>query len=80
MSQQELAKAAGIALGCFQKVERAKTNVGVPVLVRVPCVLGVPPGVLCHRRELPQVSEAGEEHGLISERLRGLSMHPVLLP
>ncbi|WP_437667505.1 helix-turn-helix domain-containing protein [Sorangium sp. So ce1182] len=55
MTQQELANAAGIALGFLQKVERAKTNVGVAVLVRLADVLGVPPGVLFRPRELPQV-------------------------
>ncbi|WP_437596564.1 helix-turn-helix transcriptional regulator [Sorangium sp. So ce590] len=55
MTQQELASAAGIALGFLQKVERAKTNVGVAVLVRLADVLGVRPGVLFRQRELPPV-------------------------
>ncbi|XXT24420.1 helix-turn-helix transcriptional regulator [Sorangium sp. So ce429] len=55
MTQQELADAAEIALGFLQKVERAKTNVGVAVLVRLADVLGVRPGVLFRQRELPPV-------------------------
>ncbi|KYF73305.1 helix-turn-helix domain-containing protein [Sorangium sp. So ce388] len=55
MTQQELADAAEIALGFLQKVERAKTNVGVAVLVRLADVLGVRPGVLFRQRELPAV-------------------------
>ncbi|XYH95542.1 helix-turn-helix domain-containing protein [Sorangium sp. So ce1128] len=55
MTQQELAETAGIALRFLQEIERAKTNVGVAVLVKLADVLGVPPGVLFRRRERPEV-------------------------
>ncbi|WP_437606083.1 helix-turn-helix transcriptional regulator [Sorangium sp. So ce834] len=55
MTQQELADAAGVALRFLQQIERAKTNVGVAVLVRLADVLGVRPGVLFRQRELPPV-------------------------
>ncbi|KYF47535.1 Cro/Cl family transcriptional regulator [Sorangium cellulosum] len=55
MTQQELADAAGVALRFLQEIERAKSNIGVGVLVKLADVLGVRPGVLFHQRELPPV-------------------------
>ncbi len=56
LSQEALAEAADISTGFLQRLERGKTNVGVVVLVRLADALGVEPGVLLRRAELPEVT------------------------
>jgi transcriptional regulator with XRE-family HTH domain len=55
MTQEDLAEAAEVALRFLQEIERARTNIGVGVLVKLADALAVAPGVLFRRQELPQV-------------------------
>jgi transcriptional regulator with XRE-family HTH domain len=53
LTQERLAEDAGLELRFVQRVERAETNLSVAALVGLADALGVPPGQLFKKAELP---------------------------
>lgn len=54
LTQEQLAEAAELDLRFLQRVERGKTNLSVTVVVALADALGVAPGSLFKKAQLPQ--------------------------
>ena len=63
MTQEELAEAAELDLTFVQRIELAKTNLGVAALVTIADALEVPPGALFRKAALPEVKRGRPRKG-----------------